>query len=106
MQFRGVVFIPFSNVAMLGSLGATLLALVLFLYLSHSQMSDTSELVDNNRAGHVIANSRLIRMAIFFIANTLIASCAVFSVVKYRHPLVAFTRFRYIDLLISIFHEK
>lgn len=70
---------------MLGSLSATLLSLVLFLYLSHAQMSDTSELVDNNGTGHVIANSRLIRLAIFLITNTLIASCAVFSVVNFLH---------------------
>lgn len=58
-------------------------------------MSETSELVDDNRAGHVIANSRLIRMAIFFIANTLIASCAVFSVVKYtyRNPIATYLQY-------------
>lgn len=86
------MWVHFSNVAILGSLGATLLALGLFLYLSHSQTSDTSEMVDNTRPGHVIANSRLIRMAIFLIANALIASCAVFSVVMFFTIPIDFIR--------------
>lgn len=44
-------------------------------------MSNESEL-DNNGPGHVIINSRLIRLAMFLVSNTLIASCAVFSVVS------------------------
>lgn len=44
-------------------------------------MSESSEL-GNNGPGQVIANSRLIRLAIFIISNTLIATCAVFSVVR------------------------
>lgn len=32
---------------------------------------------------YVIVNSRLIRLAIFLISNTLIAVCAVFSVVSF-----------------------
>lgn len=87
------LFTYFSNFAVLGSLGATLLALGLFLYLSHSRTSDFCEMVDSMRPGYVIANSRLIRMAIFLIANTLIASCAVFSVVKYRYSIVSFSNF-------------
>lgn len=65
---------------MYGSLGATLLSLCLFIYLCHSQMSNTSEL--DSGPGQVIVSSRMIRLAIFLVSNTLIASCAVFSVVS------------------------
>lgn len=65
---------------MFGSLGATLLSLGLFLYLSHSQTSESSQL-GSNSPGQVIQNSRLIRLAIFLVSNTLTATCAVFSVV-------------------------
>lgn len=71
----------YSNVAVLGSLGATLISLSLFLYLSHSQMSESSEL-GNNGPGQVISSSRAIRLAIFLLSNILIAACAVFSVVN------------------------
>lgn len=70
-----------SNVAVLGSIGATLISLALFLYLSHSQMSESSE-IGNNGPGQIIAQSRIIRLIIFFLTNTLIAACAVFSVVS------------------------
>lgn len=97
------LFIFSSNFAVLGSLGATLLALGLFLYLSHSRTSDSCEMVDNTRPGYVIANSRLIRMAIFLIANTLIASCAVFSVVMYTDiPYCLSVSVIFIDVHISI----
>lgn len=66
---------------MFGSLGATILSLGLFLYLSHLQTSESTQL-GRSAPGQVIANSRIIRMAIFLIANTLIATCAVFSVVS------------------------
>lgn len=44
-------------------------------------MSESSE-VGNHGPGQIIAGSRLIRLAIFILANTFIAACAVFSVVK------------------------
>lgn len=71
-----------------GSLSATLLALGLFLYLSHSQASELSELGRDSN-GQIIQNSRLIRLAIFLISNTLIATCAVFSVVSQLKRLVS-----------------
>lgn len=71
---------------MIGSLGATALTLGLFLYLSHLQVSESSQL-GRSLPGQVIANSRIIRLTIFLISNTLIATCAVFSVVS------LFTRF-------------
>ncbi|XP_037041756.1 adenylate cyclase type 2 isoform X2 [Bradysia coprophila] len=71
------------NVVVLGSTGATLIALSLFLYLSHSQMSESSD-VGNNGPGQIIASSRPIRMAIFVVSNFLIAACAVFSVINYE----------------------
>lgn len=67
---------------MLGSLGATLIALGIFLYLSHAQTSDMSESAHNGPR-QVIANSRLIRLSIFIISNTLIATSSVFSVVSF-----------------------
>lgn len=69
------------NISVYGSLSATLLSLGLFLYLSHSQASESSQL-GRNSSGQIIQNSRLIRLAIFLISNTLIATCAVFSVVS------------------------
>lgn len=66
---------------MFGSHGATLLVLGLFLYLSHLQTSESSQL-GRSAPGQIITNSRLIRLAIFLISNTLIATCAVFSVVS------------------------
>lgn len=73
----------YSNVVVLGSIGATLIALSLFLYLSHSQMSESSD-VGNNGPGQIISSSRPIRMAIFVVSNFLIAACAVFSVINYE----------------------
>lgn len=69
------------NVVVYGSLGATAMSLVLFLYLSHLQTSESSQL-GRSAPGQIIANSRIIRLAIFLISNTLIAVCAVFSVVS------------------------
>lgn len=74
-------FLFHRNVAVFGSLGATFLSLGLFLYLSHLQTSEASQL-GRSAPGQIIANSRLIRLAIFLISNTLIATCAVFSVVR------------------------
>lgn len=67
--------------AVLGSLGATLIALSLFLYLSHAQMAESSEM-ENNGPGNIIVNSRIIRMCIFSLSTMFIAACAVFSVVS------------------------
>lgn len=64
-----------------GTLGATLLSLGLFLYLSHLQTSESTQL-GRSAPGQIIGNSRIIRLAIFLISNTLIAVCAVFSVVR------------------------
>lgn len=72
--------LPIRNFAVYGSLGATLTSLGLFLYLSHSETSESSQL-GRSAPGQIIANSRIIRMATFLISNTLIATCAVFSVV-------------------------
>lgn len=65
-----------------GSLCATAMALILFLYLSHLQTSESTQL-GRSAPGQIIANSRIIRLAIFLISNTLIAVCAVFSVVSF-----------------------
>lgn len=46
-------------------------------------MSESSE-VGNHGPGQIIAGSRPIRLAIFILANTFIAACAVFSVVIYN----------------------
>lgn len=76
------IFVLFRrNIVVYGSLGATLLSLGLFLYLSHLQTSESSQL-GRSAPGQAIANSRIIRLAIFLISNTLIATCAVFSVVS------------------------
>lgn len=71
----------FSNVALLGSLGACAISLGIFLYLSHSQLGESSS-PGSHGPGQVIANSRPLRMAIFFITIALIAAFAVFSVVS------------------------
>lgn len=44
-------------------------------------MSESSE-IGNHGPGQIIAQSRIIRLIIFFLTNTLIAACAVFSVVS------------------------
>lgn len=76
-----IFFLLNRNIALFGSLGATILALGLFLYLSHLQTSESSQL-GRSAPGQIIANSRLIRLAIFLISTTLIVICAVFSVVS------------------------
>lgn len=75
------MFISYRNVVVYGTLGTTLMSLVLFLYLSHLQTSESTQL-GRSAPGQIIANSRIIRLAIFLISNTLIAVCAVFSVVS------------------------
>lgn len=70
----------FSNIVLLGSLGATSISIGLFLYLSHYEMSETSQ-PGNNGPGQIISSVRSIRLAIFLITTSLIATCAVFNVV-------------------------
>lgn len=82
------MFISNRNVVVYGTLGTTLMSLVLFLYLSHLQTSESTQL-GRSAPGQIIANSRIIRLAIFLISNTLIAVCAVFSVVSLY--LIAFS---------------
>lgn len=69
-----------SNMVLLGSLGATSISIGLFLYLSHYEMSETSQ-PGNNGPGQIISSVRSIRLAIFLITTSLIATCAVFNVV-------------------------
>lgn len=64
------------------------MALILFLYLSHLQTSESTQL-GRSAPGQIIANSRIIRLAIFLISNTLIAVCAVFSVVSFYQILLS-----------------
>ncbi|XP_059607594.1 adenylate cyclase type 2 [Phlebotomus argentipes] len=71
-----------SNVALLGSMGACAISLGIFLYLSHSQLGESSA-PGSHGPGQVIANSRPLRMAIFFITIALIAAFAVFSVINF-----------------------
>lgn len=80
MSFVQLIVIQ-SNIVVLGSLGATIIVLGLFLYLSHYQMSEMSA-PGNDGPGQVIAGSRFIRMGIFLITIALIATCCVFSVVS------------------------
>ncbi|XP_055692723.1 adenylate cyclase type 2 isoform X3 [Lutzomyia longipalpis] len=72
-----------SNVALLGSLGACLISLGIFLYLSHSQLGESSS-PGSHGPGQVIANSRPLRMAIFFVTIALISAFAVFSVINFE----------------------
>lgn len=74
----------------LGSLGATSLSLGLFLYLSHSRMFEKLG-IGHSGPRYVIINSRLFRLAIFLISSTLIAVCAVFSVVSLFKKCVQMT---------------
>ncbi|XP_055383731.1 adenylate cyclase type 2 isoform X2 [Condylostylus longicornis] len=76
------IIIP-SNIALSGSVGATLVVLGLFMYLSHAKMSEGSSPSGNNGPGQIIASSRPIRMAMFIIVTVLISACAVFSVIDF-----------------------
>jgi adenylate cyclase 2 len=75
-----------SNIVLIGSLGATSISIGLFLYLSHYEMSETSQ-PGNNGPGQIISSVRSIRLAIFLITTALIASCAVFRVIEFS-PMV------------------
>ncbi|XP_058174640.1 adenylate cyclase type 2 [Anopheles ziemanni] len=81
-----------SNVVVIGSLSATVVALGLFLYLSNYQMSNLSP-PGNNGPGQVIAASRGLRLAIFLISTALIAACAIFSVINFDDLVIADIRF-------------
>jgi adenylate cyclase 2 len=67
---------------LIGSLGATSISIGLFLYLSHYEMSETSQ-PGNNGPGQIISSVRSIRLAIFLITTSLIATCAVFNVIEF-----------------------
>lgn len=75
-------FLSCSNIALIGSLGATSVSIGLFLYLSHYEMSETSQ-PGNNGPGQIISSVRSIRLAIFIITTSLIAACAVFNVITF-----------------------
>nr|XP_029713545.1 adenylate cyclase type 2-like isoform X1 [Aedes albopictus] len=77
-----------SNVVVIGSLSATTVALGLFLYLSNHQTSDLSS-PGSNGPGQVIAANRSLRIAIFIISTTLIAACAIFSVINFDDLVIA-----------------
>lgn len=78
-----------ANVAVLGSTGATVCTLGLFVYLSHSQLADTSAVLGGGNGmmggpAQVIINNRAIRLVIFVVTNALIGACAVFSVINFE----------------------
>lgn len=78
------------NVAVLGSMGATLCTLSLFVYLSHAQMGSESSRNCGDRdggPGQVIVQSRAVRMVMFGVTNALIAACAVFSVINFEESI-------------------
>lgn len=72
-----------SNIALIGSLSASVVAIGVFLYLCHSHMGE-SQSTGSKGAAHAIVNSRALRMAIFVLTTALISACAVFSVVSIR----------------------
>lgn len=74
-----------SNILLIGSLGATSISIGLFLYLSHYEMSGTSQ-PGNNGPGQIISSVRSIRLAIFLITTSLIGACAVFNVIDFSQP--------------------
>lgn len=73
------IFFHCRNILLIGSLGATSISLAIFLYLSHFEMSESSE-PGNDGPGQVIASVRYIRLAIFLITTSLISACAIFNV--------------------------
>jgi adenylate cyclase 2 len=75
-----------SNILLIGSLGATSISIGLFLYLSHYEMSITSE-PGNNGPGQIISSVRSIRLAIFLITTSLIGACAVFNVIDFSQTI-------------------
>lgn len=78
------------NVAVLGSMGATLCTLSLFVYLSHAQMGADASRNCGDRGGgpgQVIVHSRAVRLVMFVVTNALIAACAVFSVINFEESI-------------------
>ncbi|XP_070504042.1 adenylate cyclase type 2 isoform X5 [Chironomus tepperi] len=71
-----------NNIPIIGSLSATSISIGLFLYLCHYEMSETSQ-PGNNGPGQIISSVRSIRLAIFIITTSLIATCAVFNVISF-----------------------
>ncbi|KAH8373310.1 hypothetical protein KR009_000395 [Drosophila setifemur] len=72
------------NLALLGSLLASFMSLAIFLYLSNMSVPDVhASTTERNGPGQVVASSRFLRLAMFIIVNTLISTCAVFSVINY-----------------------
>jgi adenylate cyclase 2 len=76
-----------SNILLIGSLGATSISIGLFLYLSHYEMSVTSE-IGNNGPGQIISSVFSIRLAIFLITTSLIGACAVFNVIDFSQTIL------------------
>lgn len=70
-----------SSVALVGSLSASTVTIGVFLYLSHSRVGE-SQTSGGNSLAEIIADSRLIRMAIFVFTAGLVSVSAVFSVVS------------------------
>ncbi|KAG5670772.1 hypothetical protein PVAND_001012 [Polypedilum vanderplanki] len=73
------------SIVLIGSLGATSISIGLFLYLSHYEMSESSQPRDG--PGQIISSVRSIRLAIFLITTTLIAACAVFNVIEFSQEI-------------------
>lgn len=73
---------PYSNILLIGSLGATSISIGLFIYLSHYEMSGSSQ-PGNNGPGQIISSVPSIRLAIFLITTSLIGACAVFNVIDF-----------------------
>jgi len=71
-----------SNILLIGSLCAAAIAIASFLYLSHYEMSESSQ-PGNNGPGQIISSVRWIRLAIFLITTSLIAACAVLNVIDF-----------------------
>ncbi|CAG9807888.1 unnamed protein product [Chironomus riparius] len=86
VMFISIAFIQLivfeNNIPIIGSLSATSISIGLFLYLSHYEMSETSQ-PGNNGPGQIISSVRSIRLAIFIITTSLIATCAVFNVISF-----------------------
>lgn len=67
-------------------MGATSISIGIFLYLSHYEMSETSQ-PGNNGPGQIISSVRSIRLAIFLITTSLIGACSVFNVIVFTEPM-------------------
>lgn len=77
-----------SNILLICALCATSISIGLFLYLSHYDMSETSQ-PGNNGPGIIISTVRSIRLAIFLITTALIASSSVINcVIDFTQPML------------------